>query len=357
MAFRKICVVILLSCFFTVQSASILALFSSLSFPDHLVFRGYISLLVQRGHSIVLMTPYPGQFTPQEMERIIELNVAPDSVPYYEEYRKLMTNTDDYYPRLQSMNDFALKLAIAQLKSKTMSSLFMNPNAKFDLVITEADIPLLYAVAEKYKTPHVSITAGSGKVHQYESKGCPIHPILYPDVNALNYRNLTRVQKIFEYYRSFQTRNEYYYNFIPKCEVAAKKLFGLNRPLQEVEYDIDILLIANNPVLMGNRPTVPAISYVDRLHIRPGFQLHQELQTILDSSKGAIYFSLGTLQEPEHLSTHVLQSLSDAFRELPFTVLWKIGNDTMINKSPNIITSAWFPQQEILGHILNLKHL
>ncbi|CAK1553899.1 unnamed protein product [Leptosia nina] len=351
MCLRKISVIFLVYISHCVDSASILALFSSLSFSDHLVFRGYVSLLVRQGHSVVLMTPYPGHFPPQEMERIVELNVGMESAPYWDEYKRLMTDTDDYYYRLKDINEFGLKLAIAQLKSKAMSSLLINPNVKFDLVITEADVPLLYAVAEKYQAPHVSITPTIGKVHQYESKGTPIHPILYPDANVLNYRNLTRWQKILEFYRHYQTKTEYYDHYLPLCETAAKKMFALKRPLIEVEYDIDILLVAYNPALIGNRPTPPAISFVDRLHIKPGFPLQQGLKDVLDSAaKGVIYFSFGALQEAEHLSANILQTITDAFRELPFLVLWKIGNTTMINKPENVLTDVWFPQQEILAH-------
>lgn len=78
----------------------------------------------------------------------------------------------------------------------------------------------------------------------------------------------------------------------------------------------------------------------------------QDLQAKLDeATKGIIYFSLGAIQESEQLSQYMLQTLTDAFKELPFTVLWKIANTTMINKPDNVITSAWFPQQQVLGEI------
>ncbi|XP_050353845.1 UDP-glucosyltransferase 2-like [Nymphalis io] len=352
MVLHKIAIVFLLLYFWQMaESASILALFSSLSFSDHIVFRGYISLLAQKGHSIVVMTPYPGHFSYPDIEKIVELNVGEESAPYWEEYRNLMIDTDDYYPRMREINDHYIKVAVAQLKSKPMTALFINPNVKFDLVITEADVPVLYAVADKYQVPHIAITPSSGKIHQYESKGSPIHPILYPDVNSLNYRNLSRWQKIVEINRHFQTRNEYYYNYLPRCEVAARRIFGLTKSLQDIEYDIDLLFVAANPLLIGNRPSPPAITYVDRLHIRPGFQLPEELRRILDSaSKGVIYFSLGAIQEPEHLSVNVLQTLVDAFRELPFLVLWKISNTTVVDIPKNVIAHAWFPQQEVLAH-------
>ncbi|XP_013184861.2 UDP-glycosyltransferase UGT5 [Amyelois transitella] len=352
MGLKILCAVLtLLYCSYAVQSAAILALFSSLSYTDHLVFRGYISLLTQKGHTVVLMTPYPGQFQYPDVEKIIELDVGQDSAPFWDEYRRLTTNVDDYFPRLRALNEFSLKLAIVQLKSQQMQALLINPNIKFDLVITEADVPLFYAVAEKYKVPHISITTSNGKIHQYEAKGNPIHPILYPDVNTLNYKNLTRWQKVLEFYRHLQTKNEYYNHYLPLSEIAAKKLLGLQRDLQEVEYDIDLLLIAANPILVGNRPTVPAIIYADRLHLRPNAVLPQNWKTVLDSAtKGVIYFSLGVTQDAELLSPTILQTMSEAFKELPFTVLWKIGNTTMINKPDNVIAEGWFPQQELLSH-------
>ncbi|XP_037294231.1 UDP-glucosyltransferase 2-like [Manduca sexta] len=276
MGSNRFCLVFLLislSC--VVDGASILALFSSLSYSDHLVFRGYVSLLAQSGHSLVVMTPYPGQFMYPDTENIVELDVGQESAPFWDEYKKLLTNTDDYYPQLRAMNELSLKIAIAQLKSKQMTALFINPNIKFDLVITEADVPLLYAVADKYKVPHISITTSNGKIHQYEAKGNPIHPILYPDVNTLNYGNLSRWQKVIEFYRHIQTKNEFYNNYLPLSELAAKKIFGLKRDLQQVEYDIDLLFIASNPLLIGNRPVVPAITFVDRMHITPDISLPQ----------------------------------------------------------------------------------
>ncbi|XP_013170603.1 PREDICTED: UDP-glucuronosyltransferase 2C1-like [Papilio xuthus] len=334
-----------------VESASILALFSSLSFTDHIVYRGYISLLAQNGHSIVVMTPYPGHFQFPEVEKIVELNVGPESASLWEEYKILMTNTDDYYPRLKALNELSIKVAIAQLMSKQMTSLFMNPNVKFDLVITEADMPILYAAADKYKAPHITITAGSGKLHQYEAKGNPIHPILYPDVNTIYHRDISSWQKLFEVNRQYHSKNEYFYNFLPLCDIAAKKILGLKRSLLDVEYDIDLLFVAGNPVLIGNRPTSPATVYTDRLHIKPGLLLPPDLKAVLDSAKnGVIYFSLGTLHESEQLEPKILEVLADTFRELPFLVLWKLGNTTIINKPDNVIAQMWFPQQEVLAH-------
>lgn len=55
------------------------------------------------------------------------------------------------------------------------------------------------------------------------------------------------------------------------------------------------------------------------------------------------------MQESEQLSPKLLQTLADAFRELPYIVLWKMGNTTLIDKPDNVVALPWFPQQEILG--------
>lgn len=285
----KLSIVLLLVYFLdSVRSASILALFSSLSFSDHMVYRGYITRLAQKGHSIVVMTPYPGQIAYPESESIVELNVGSESALFWDEFKNFMVDTDDYYPRMKEINEFSVKLAVAQLKSQSVTALLINPNIKFDLVITEADVPLLYAVAEKYKVPHIAITASSGRIHQYESKGAPVHSILYPDVNTLNYRNLTLWQKLVELNRHFQTKHEYYNSYLPLSEVAANKIFTLKRPLQEIENDIDLLLVAASPVLISNRPSPPAIVYVDRMHIKPGFRLPQ----VQNMNKSCYHFQI-----------------------------------------------------------------
>lgn len=264
-----------------VEGSSILALFSTLSYSDHVVFRGYIEALVQRGHHVVLMTPYPGYFKYPEVERVVELDVSAASSPYWNEYKKLLTNVDDYYPILRQISELSIKVAVAQLKSQQMSALFINPTIKFDLVITEADMPILYGVAEKYKVPHVAITASTGKLHMYESKGNPKHPLLYPDMNTLNLGNLNVWQRMVEYKRYLRTKYEYYYYNLPLYQRAIERIFGIEKDILEIEENIDMLLITGTPMLIGNRPTVPAITYVDFMQIKPGLPLPQVMFGLL----------------------------------------------------------------------------
>lgn len=351
MNFKINCLVLFLINFlYNVHSASILALFSTLSYADQLVYRGYVEFLAHRGHHVVVMTPYPGLLRYPEMENIVELDVSAVSTPFYEEYKRLHSNVDDIFDDLRKINELSIKVTVAQLKSQQMTAVFINPNVQFDLVITEADMPILCAVAEKYKCPHIAITASIGKLNMFESKGSPTHPLLYKDVNTLRYGNINIIHRIEEYQRYWRFKYEYYYYFLPLCQMAAEKIVELKRDLLDVEKDIDMLFISGNQVLLGNRPISPAIVYVDNLHIKPDYNLPQDLQKYLDSSKkGFIYFALGTVQEAEELPEKSLQMIMDAVGELDYNVLFKIGNSTV--KIPkNVHTSVWFPQQSILGH-------
>lgn len=74
----------------------------------------------------------------------------------------------------------------------------------------------------------------------------------------------------------------------------------------------------------------------------------QDLKNFLDGAKnGVIYFSLGTNVRSHHLSNGLIQVFVDAFKELPYKVLWKFERDVS-EKSSNVKIVTWLPQQDIL---------
>jgi UDP:flavonoid glycosyltransferase YjiC (YdhE family) len=73
------------------------------------------------------------------------------------------------------------------------------------------------------------------------------------------------------------------------------------------------------------------------------------------ATKGAVYFSLGALQESEQLAPSILQTLSEVFSELPYTILWRMANTTVVNIPNNVVAKPWFTQQDVLGnHYISL---
>lgn len=74
------------------------------------------------------------------------------------------------------------------------------------------------------------------------------------------------------------------------------------------------------------------------------------MQEFLDNAEnGAIYFSLGSNVDCNLLSTDKIDALLSTLSQLPYKILWKYGQDSLPNLSPNIMVKQWLPQQEVLG--------
>lgn len=67
-----------------------------------------------------------------------------------------------------------------------------------------------------------------------------------------------------------------------------------------------------------------------------------------NAPNGFIYVSLGTNILMSFFSKDVLNAFHDIFASLPCKVVWKIDIE-LTNKSENIYTAKWLPQQSLLG--------
>ncbi|EFN61275.1 Ecdysteroid UDP-glucosyltransferase, partial [Camponotus floridanus] len=70
---------------------------------------------------------------------------------------------------------------------------------------------------------------------------------------------------------------------------------------------------------------------------------------LVDAPNGFIYMSLGTNAHMSHFSKHVLKAFCDIFASLSTKVVWKLDEE-LTNKSDNIYTAKWLPQQSLLAH-------
>jgi hypothetical protein len=70
-----------------------------------------------------------------------------------------------------------------------------------------------------------------------------------------------------------------------------------------------------------------------------------------EATEGAIYFSLGSLIVGGLLPEDKFQDFIAVFSELPQRILWKIDRNVSL---PNVRTSWWLPQFEILSEFFCL---
>ncbi|XP_050676626.1 UDP-glycosyltransferase UGT5-like [Leptidea sinapis] len=74
-----------------------------------------------------------------------------------------------------------------------------------------------------------------------------------------------------------------------------------------------------------------------------------DLQSELDSSRGTIYMSFGTIVNSETLPTDKLRMFLKVLGELPYDVYWKWNGDVGTVPS-NVKVRKWFPQADLLRH-------
>lgn len=85
------------------------------------------------------------------------------------------------------------------------------------------------------------------------------------------------------------------------------------------------------------------------------FLLLQNLQKFLDGAvNGVIYLSLGSNVKSNQLSQIKIDAFLDAFKVLPYSVVWKWENETLPGKPDNVFISKWLPQQDVLGIICDI---
>lgn len=76
----------------------------------------------------------------------------------------------------------------------------------------------------------------------------------------------------------------------------------------------------------------------------------QHVQDILDkATDGVIYFSMGSNAKSKDFPLELKTMLLTAFKELPFTVLWKYEDDELPGRPDNVKIAKWLPQQDVLS--------
>ncbi|KAA0190903.1 hypothetical protein HAZT_HAZT005294, partial [Hyalella azteca] len=112
-----------------------------------------------------------------------------------------------------------------------------------------------------------------------------------------------------------------------------------------------LTLINGHPALDSPVPLLPSQVEIGTINAKPAKPLPNDLEEFMASSgaHGVIYFSIGSIAESADIPLRAKLEFVEAFRRLPQKVVWKYeGSD--LELPPNVLTRAWLPQQDILGH-------
>lgn len=138
----------------------------------------------------------------------------------------------------------------------------------------------------------------------------------------------------------------------PKQEKLYNKYFpNTGTTFNEQRRNLALLLNNNHFTTSTIRPGMPNTVDIGGFHVEPAKPLPKAIKEFLDSAEhGAILFSMGSMIKATDWPTHKREALVKAFGKIKQKVLWKYENETLPNKSENVMISPWIPQRDVLAH-------
>lgn len=143
----------------------------------------------------------------------------------------------------------------------------------------------------------------------------------------------------------------YYAYAIPSQRQLYKKYFpNAKRSLDEMLQGASIVLLSTHVSITGARPYLPGLIEIAGIHIPPAKPIPAKLQKFVnDSDDGVILFSMGSIVQAHQFPVDIREMFVRAFGRMKQRVIWKYENETLPNKSENVMISDWVPQRDLLA--------
>ncbi|XP_054084659.1 UDP-glucosyltransferase 2-like [Zeugodacus cucurbitae] len=342
----------ILACFTnSLESAKILAIFPFRGPSQYICVQSYLRTLASRGHEITSVSAFP-QKTPLKNFRDITLQIEQSN--HDEQIINAIEETSESkLDKIKLLKDYVTSSSLVILKNEEFQKL-LHSDEQFDLIIIEVFCQdSLYALGHHFKAPMIGVSAFGTDVviDQLVDNVSPVAYVPAPSGRHLDRMNFwQRLDNLYVY------TIELLYNhliIIPEQQRYYEKYFpNATLRLTDVRRDFSMLLLNQHYSFSWPRPLVPNAIEVAGMHIdhKPS-KIPDDMEAFINaSSRGAIYFSLGSNIKSAFLPKHKLQDIMNAFASLPVNVLWKFEKPDIAGKPKNVYINKWFPQPDILAH-------
>ncbi|XP_055382822.1 UDP-glucosyltransferase 2-like [Condylostylus longicornis] len=375
---------------FKIIIAGRLLVIFSIPFPDNqITFRPLIENLLDKGHSITLVTTNPEVFLNNKTDvsasyfennnnnnlEIIDLSFT-HNLEILNQLKTSHQQNDlngsdmirDAFQILRIIAEKQLKsLEVEQFignntiikqttRTSNLNNLNNNNNIKYDAVLIDwSGASLMNGFAYKFNAPLIGITPAGAYMTLHEAMGNPNHPVLYPSVFMPFSENLSLYQRIVSTLFSYKYRNIYFYEELPVQNQIAKEVFGSEIPdLWELQVNADLLLINSYQLLSNIRPVGPTTIYLGGIHAQNSKQkISNELEEfILKSDNDIAYINLGEPITMVFLNTNRIQKLLSTLEISHFNVIWNLNGHlvTNFNSTENIYMDGFMSQEDVLAY-------
>ncbi|KAI6224096.1 UDP-glucuronosyltransferase [Aphelenchoides besseyi] len=136
-------------------------------------------------------------------------------------------------------------------------------------------------------------------------------------------------------------------------EKLAQEHFGSNFRIMTLCAEANLFFVNTDPFVEYPRPLSDKIVYIGGTGLSKPKPVDIEFQKVMDNSKkGVILISFGTITPSYTMPSNIRDAFLSAFDHFPdVTFVWKYEKENDFNKKhPNLITSPWLPQTDLLAH-------
>uniref|UniRef100_A0A0A9W8L6 UDP-glucuronosyltransferase n=1 Tax=Lygus hesperus TaxID=30085 RepID=A0A0A9W8L6_LYGHE len=353
------CIVLLVG-LLTTDGANILVFLPIPAKSHHSVYRPIVRELATRGHNVTYFTPFPVD-EPSENLKTILLKI-PSKAPLKkdDEAKSFLKGAQESNPVLLTLKTYLM----GHMASESMVKLqevqdLMRSKEKFDLVISAAGYgqQCVSTLGHKFNAPTVQIVPVGDVSFMLDLAGAPDNPAYMMNTHSPFSDRMTFVERLRNvFYWTFNRLIQYYITLVQQKETMDRYLTypgWEERPsILEMTSDAALILMNSHHSIGYSFPKPPHIKEIGGINVLENKPLPKDIQTFLDSAKdGAIYFSLGSVVSVSDVTgDDMRKAFSNVFRRMKQKVLWKWEAEDFPDKPPNVLTSKWFPQQDVLAH-------
>ncbi|KAJ8676539.1 hypothetical protein QAD02_012326 [Eretmocerus hayati] len=334
----------------------ILAVFPANVKSHNIVFEALIKGLLKHEHHVDHITHYPTKTTSIHYRNLINLDglVEKNENNITMEFVSRIGDRDVDIIATSYGNRLCHFMGLPEFQE-----LIKGParNEPYDLVITEAfGAHCFMGLGYVYNVPVVAVASGIEYPWISYFIGNSDNLAFVPNAYHVGVGSMTFWERLKNFYTNFIFLYRFHALTGDDQTESMRKYLRSDIPhIREVEKNVALTLVNNNPILFGVKPVTPGLIHIAGLHVNAsGETLATELKNWMDSSiHGVVYFSFGSMVLIETLPHELLSDFYRAFKNLsPMRVLIKIANSTKLPAGlpENVKTLPWITQQPVLAH-------
>lgn len=337
-----------------IGSYRILGVFPMNSKSHNNMFDPLMKGLAKRGHKIDVISHFELKNPPDNYKTIINLHGTRQDLTnnVSVEFASQIGHDPIIHIATTYGNDFCDLMALEK-----MQKFIKNPPHHYDLVITEAFSSSCYiGLGYVLKAPVITVSTLLDFSWVSEAIGNPSSAAFATNV----FMNKAFISTFFERLQSTFVHHITRFRFQRLTEKrqteAMRKYLDPKMPnVRIVERTVALMFTNYHHSVYGPKPFTTAVIPIAGIHAEQNDdEFTPELKQWMDkSTRGVVYFSLGSMILIESLPSDILLAFYASFSKLaPIKVLMKVANrDKLLPGLPdNVMTSSWIPQVPVLRH-------